>query len=255
MKSNRGYFNDMLWFELSDISFNQHYKNKNMMNTVILSVQLLALIVGVVFGVVFNVNPFKLLAVLNMIMLVFILANDYICDKTWEEAKARRDDLMAIANVIEDEDLDDEDIHLIISALKGYKVNHSDLILQKLVYKWLGNLRTDKRENTHFKDCNGLEYYVGDIVLNNFLGDVWYVDKLSDLELKESGFTTPYVLKLNGSDEEYTMEVDEPSGFEVVCTTLDRREYIKCIVLFIKHYKAYKRECIEFSKGDDGYAE
>ena len=231
----------MIWFELSDISFTQHYKNKNMMNTVILSVQLFAIIIGVIFSIIFKVNPFSFLALLNMVMLIFIYANDYICDKTWSEAMTRRDELLAIEDAVDDDDLTEEDIHLLVSAIKGYKINHSSLMLSKLVYRWLDVLHKE-RKKTGYRDSNGFEYCVGDIVYNPFAGDYWYVAEVSDKVRDALNYDSNYVLQLYGDDAEYATDIDEPSGFEIVCTTDDKRHYIGHIVDFIKKYKSTEKE-------------
>ena len=241
MRSYKEQFKDMIWFELSDISFTQHYKNKNMMNTVILSVQLFALIIGVVFSIIFKVNPFSFLALLNIVMLIFIYANDYICDKTWSEAKTRRDELLAIEDAIDDDELVEEDIHLLVSAIKGYKIKHSNLVLSKLVYRWLSVLNK-KRKRTGYKDSNGFEYCVGDIVYNPFAGDYWYVGEVSDSVRDALNFNSNYVLQLYGDDSEHVRNIDEPSNFEIVCTTEDRRHYIGHIVNFMKIYKDTETE-------------
>ena len=238
MKDSRDFFNDMLWFEIGDISFTQHYNNKTMMGTVILSVQLIMLIVCTIIAVLTHINLFGYFSVVNCIMFIFIIANNYICDRNLDEARKRQCDLMTIKSVIDDGDLSDEDVHLIVSALKGYKVSHSDSVLQELVYKWAGNLKTKKREKTGYKDSKGLEYCVGDIVFNSSIADIWYIDKLNDKDKNELNFEIPYAMELNGTDA-YVMELDEPEGFEIVCTPRDRVKYIKCMVVFIKYYKWY----------------
>lgn len=68
-----------------------------------------------------------------------------------------------------------------------------------------------------YKDSNGVEYKIGDIVLNaKGIGDYWVVQKCSDEEKELYGLETDICLALNNDKDDYVIDIDEPLGFEIV---------------------------------------
>lgn len=67
---------------------------------------------------------------------------------------------------------------------------------------------------TGYKDMDGREYKVGDIVLNTFFGDYWVVAKNRKNEREDC----EYRLLLYNNEKEYYMDLDEPSKFRIVAS-------------------------------------
>lgn len=71
-------------------------------------------------------------------------------------------------------------------------------------------------EKTGYRDVEGKEYQVGDIVVNPFFGDYWIVGKYSDNEnLKQYEEDCPYYLCQYGDPDLYFMDLNEPAGFKI----------------------------------------
>lgn len=86
-----------------------------------------------------------------------------------------------------------------------------------------------------YKDSKGKEYKVGDVVFNPFFGDFWLVGKYEQPENK-----CPYYLAQYGDMDLYYMDLDEPCGFEIVCSIGDEK-YNQ----FIKEFKEIVRKIKE----------
>ena len=67
---------------------------------------------------------------------------------------------------------------------------------------------------TGYKDMDGREYKVGDIVLNTFFGDYWVVAKNRKNEREDC----EYRLLLYNNEKEYYMDLNEPSKFRIVAS-------------------------------------
>lgn len=67
---------------------------------------------------------------------------------------------------------------------------------------------------TGYKDMDGREYKVGDIVLNIFFGDYWVVAK----NRKNESEDCKYRLLLYNDTKDYYMDLDEPSKFRIVAS-------------------------------------
>lgn len=67
---------------------------------------------------------------------------------------------------------------------------------------------------TGYKDMDGREYKVGDIVLNTFFGDYWVVAKNRKSEREDC----EYRLLLYNNEKEYYMDLDEPCKFKIIAS-------------------------------------
>lgn len=67
---------------------------------------------------------------------------------------------------------------------------------------------------TGYKDMDGREYKVGDIVLNTFFGDYWVVAKNKKNEREDC----EYRLLLYNNEKEYYMDLNEPSKFKIIAS-------------------------------------
>lgn len=89
-----------------------------------------------------------------------------------------------------------------------------------------------------YKDSKGKEYKVGDVVFNPFFGDYWVVGEYNPKPRKGC----PYYLAQYGDEDEF-IDLDEPSGFVIVCSKGDEDynqfiEEFKVIVERIKEEEA-----------------
>lgn len=67
---------------------------------------------------------------------------------------------------------------------------------------------------TGYKDMDGREYKVGDIVLNTFFGDYWVVAKNRKNERQDC----EYRLLLYNNEKDYYMDLNEPSKFKIIAS-------------------------------------
>lgn len=67
---------------------------------------------------------------------------------------------------------------------------------------------------TGYKDMDGREYKVGDIVLNTFFGDYWVVAKNKKNEREDC----EYRLLLYNNEKEYYMDLNEPSKLKIIAS-------------------------------------
>lgn len=67
---------------------------------------------------------------------------------------------------------------------------------------------------TGYKDMDGREYKVGDIVLNTFFGDYWVVAKNRKNEREDC----EYRLLLYNNEKDYYMDLNEPSKFKIIAS-------------------------------------
>ena len=67
---------------------------------------------------------------------------------------------------------------------------------------------------TGYKDMDGREYKVGDIVLNTFFGDYWVVAKNKKNEREDC----EYRLLLYNNEKEYYMDLNESSKFKIIAS-------------------------------------
>ena len=71
-------------------------------------------------------------------------------------------------------------------------------------------------QKTGYRDAEGEEFEVGDIVFNPCFGDYWIVGKYSENEhIKKYEEECPYYLAQYGDPDLYFMDLDEPSGFVI----------------------------------------
>lgn len=66
-----------------------------------------------------------------------------------------------------------------------------------------------------YKDSKGNQYYLEDLVLNPYFGDVWIIGKYTEQEMKDFETDCPYYLAQWGSRDEYYMDLNEPEGFVI----------------------------------------
>lgn len=71
-------------------------------------------------------------------------------------------------------------------------------------------------EKTGYKDSNGKEYMVGDIVFNPCFMDYWVVQKYTQEEIEKYECTVPYCLVLWNDKGEMFEDIDVPVGFLIV---------------------------------------
>ena len=67
---------------------------------------------------------------------------------------------------------------------------------------------------TGYKDMDGREYKVGDIVLNTFFGDYWVVAKNRKTEREDC----EYRLLLYNNEKDYYMDLNESSKFKIIAS-------------------------------------
>ena len=248
---DREFLKSMIGFEISDMNFKHHMDNMTKLNFAIITLQLVSCFTGLLISALTGYNVARYTAVLNIGLLIVVLLNNNISNIAWRKAKRRQEMIIAMNDILDDKDLTSEDIHLHFSNIRGYKIKHSDDRLEYLVDTWYKNIHTKKREKLKYKDADGKNYHVGDIVFNPCFGDLWLVTKLSDEDMKKFGFTIPYVLVLYGNDDEYIMEIDEPEGFKIEYTPeSELYAYIRGLVIFSKAYKVHKQE-MEYIENKD----
>ena len=101
-----------------------------------------------------------------------------------------------------------------------------------------------------YKDANGVNYRLGDIVYNPCIGDYWVVQKYTEEEKQKYETECDYCLVLNNSKDDYFEDIDVPSGFIIVCRVGDA-DYDKTIEAMNKlaeeRFEWYESE----SKEDD----
>lgn len=85
------------------------------------------------------------------------------------------------------------------------------------------------KDISEYKDANAKVYKLGDIVYNPFFGDYWLVEQYTEQEMKDYDTECPYCLSLYGSKDIYSIDIDEPVGFVIVCHKRDPKyeEYIQ----------------------------
>lgn len=235
------FLKSLLDVDMRDMIFQHHMHSQNWLNIFVISFQLVSWVVGV-FASIITHSPMvsKYSASINVVLLIIVVMNNYIHNTTWKEAKDKYDKIVNMNDIINDEGLTSEDKHLHLSNIRGYKIKHSDEEFEKLVNGWYKNITCKKPKKLRYKDDNGDNYHIGDIVFNPCFGDLWLIEKLFKEEMKEYNFETPYVFTLYGDRDSYMMEITEPKGFVIECTPNDAYKYIKYLVLFSKAYKSNK---------------
>lgn len=78
------------------------------------------------------------------------------------------------------------------------------------------NLVFTSNHKTYY-DMDGVEYEEGDIVKNTFFGDLWVV-RYSELEDETD---CEYQLVLYDDKDLYSMDIDEPKQFKIICKRKD----------------------------------
>ena len=239
---NRKFFKSLLGMEISDMTFKHHMEHQNNLNIAIISFQLLLCISSLILSALTNINFSKYSACINVTLLLVVMVNNAISRRAWDKARNKQDKIIALLDILDDTDISFEDLHLHFSHIRGYNVPHTDKRFENLMQDWYSPLNKKKREKLEYKDADGKNYHIGDIVFNPCFEDMWWVKKLSEEDMKKFGFTIPYVLVLYGNEDEYIMEIDEPVGFKIECTPNDIYSYIKCVVLFGKAYQVHREE-------------
>jgi hypothetical protein len=74
-----------------------------------------------------------------------------------------------------------------------------------------------------YRDSNGVQYAVGDIVNNPFFGDYWVVQEVTEQDKEMYGLSTEICLALYNSKDDYVIDIDEPVGFVIVMTKEDEK--------------------------------
>lgn len=91
---------EMIEFELSDIVFEQPSHTRNVLNFVMIGTQLFLLMFSLVMNIV-GINVGLNVAFANMIILGFVLANNYISIKEWEISKKRITAINVALNIMQ----------------------------------------------------------------------------------------------------------------------------------------------------------
>lgn len=99
---------------------------------------------------------------------------------------------------------------------------------------------TEEKE-LEYSDSKGRNYKLGDIVFNPCFGDFWLVEKYEENEQEGE---CPYCFSQYGSKGDYYMDLDEPEGFEIVCSKgePDYEQYIKEFTEIIKRRREQEAE-------------
>ena len=234
---NRDFLKSIIGLELSDMCFKQHADNQFVLDTFLVSLQVVIFIVGLIVSRFVTYPISKPIAIINLIILLIVFVNTKISTRAWNKAKDRIHRIIAMEDII-DSDLVYEDKFLHISGIRGVRIKHSDDIYENLVYNWYNYLNNRKLyKKLKYKDSNGNNYHIGDIVYNPAAEDLWLVEELTFEEMKSYNFTTPYILSLYGNKDECVIEINEPAGFKIRCSSTDTYGYIKYIGIFGKAYK------------------
>ena len=86
---------------------------------------------------------------------------------------------------------------------------------------------------TGYHDCDGREYHVNDLVLNELFGDVWLVDEWRP-EDAPGPEDSPYCLVLNCDRSEYVIDIEDPDGFRIIARKGDdgyQEIYDECVAV------------------------
>lgn len=73
---------------------------------------------------------------------------------------------------------------------------------------------------TGYKDSHGVEYKLNDIVYNPYFEDYWLVQEYETQEEKDEN-ECDYYLALYGDKNYYSVSLDTPDGFVVICSQGD----------------------------------
>lgn len=95
----------------------------------------------------------------------------------------------------------------------------------------------DEENKTGIFDSNNKEYKLYDIVYNPFFGDYWVVQKSEETD----EFECPFCLALYNNKDNYCIELDEPTGFEIVSSKGDK-EYLIILNKIISISEELKRK-------------
>lgn len=86
---------NMIGYELSDTIFQQHTHSCQNVNLAVIILQFIFVIMGLILSI-FNTHiPLTISAITSTLLLVIVL-NNYIHNKTWEIAKRRNDSIMRL---------------------------------------------------------------------------------------------------------------------------------------------------------------
>ena len=198
----------MIMTEISDIIFEQHSRSRNHLNIVMIAIQLSLCFLSSIL-LFWGIKISTTTCCINLVLLLLVIVSNSIHTKEWNISKKKLD--------------------AIDTALDVLKVNSKSETITELQNRF--NLNFDdmlKKEDLEYKDANGVNYRLGDIVYNPCIGDYWVVQKYTDDEKKEYETECDYCLVLNNNKDEYFEDINVPQGFIIVCRVGDA-DYVKTI--------------------------
>ncbi len=86
---------NMIGYELSDTIFQQHIHSCQNVNLVVILLQFIFVIIGLIISIFNTRIPLTISAITSTLLLVVVL-NNYIHNKTWKIAKRRNDSIMRL---------------------------------------------------------------------------------------------------------------------------------------------------------------
>ena len=240
MKERFEAYKNHIDIEVGDILFNLHMKETFKVCRFIIYFQLVLCIVSVICWLLFkNSYVSKVCSVTNIVLCIVTAYTCWVGTNEWRTAKNKYKKISALLSLIVD-DMEDNDRDINISALLGLNIPTQNEDEYKYLKFWYSNIGRFELCGK-YKDIEDKQYQVGDIVLNQALGDIWLVEKLNDKEIAEYKVDNKYVLSLYGNRDVDCISIDEPYGFKIICRT-DDYDYIKYIQLFKDMFTIYSRD-------------
>lgn len=198
----------MIMTEISDIIFEQHSRSRNHLNIVMIAIQLSLCFLSSIL-LFWGIKISTTTCCINLVLLLLVIVSNSIHTKEWNISKKKLD--------------------AIDTALDVLKVNSKSETITELQNRF--NLNFDdmlKKEDLEYKDANGVNYRLGDIVYNPCIGDYWVVQKYTEEEKQKYETECDYCLVLNNNKDEYFEDINVPQGFIIVCRVGDA-DYVKTI--------------------------
>lgn len=230
MEIESDFVKTIIMTELSDIIFEQHSRSRNNLNIVMISTQLFLCLLSSIL-LIWDIKISTTTCCINLVLLLLVIVSNSIHTKEWNISKKKLD--------------------AIDTALDVLKVNSKSETITELQNRFNLNFNDMlKKEDLEYKDANGVNYRLGDIVYNPCIGDYWVVQKYTEEEKQKYETECDYCLVLNNNKDDYFEDIDVPNGFIIVCKIGDA-DYDKTIEAMNKlaeeRFEWYESE----SKEDD----
>lgn len=189
----------MIMIELSDIIFEQHSRSRNNLNIVMISIQLMLCFLSSIL-LFWDIKISTTTCCINLVLLLLVIVSNSIHTKEWNLSKKK--------------------LETIDTALDVLKVNSKSETINELQNRFNLSfdemLKMEEQEDLIYKDANGINYRLGDIVYNPCIGDYWVVQKYTEEEKQKYEPECDYCLVLNNNKDDYFEDIDVPQGFEIV---------------------------------------